>query len=206
MKSFYVYEHWRPDTDLPFYVGKGSGRRARKLRSNRRNPHHQNVVNKVTSVGFCIEVRMVAGGLTEDEAFALERERIAFWKASGIELTNQNAGGEGGRNPSEASRLKMSASAKGRRMSVEARKKMSESRAGVKRGPTSPETRLKISAAKTGNLSQDVRTRIGAAHKGKTLSGVTLAKMAATRLAHRTERLLSQANVGREPVMQGDIP
>ena len=20
---FYVYEHWRPDKDLPFYVGKG---------------------------------------------------------------------------------------------------------------------------------------------------------------------------------------
>jgi hypothetical protein len=27
-KAFYVYEHWRPDVDLPFYVGKGKGGRA----------------------------------------------------------------------------------------------------------------------------------------------------------------------------------
>lgn len=26
--NFYVYEHWRPDTDMPFYVGKGTGGRA----------------------------------------------------------------------------------------------------------------------------------------------------------------------------------
>jgi hypothetical protein len=29
-KKFYVYEHWRPDKDVCFYVGKGHGRRAYK--------------------------------------------------------------------------------------------------------------------------------------------------------------------------------
>lgn len=29
MSIFYVYEHWRPDKDVCFYVGKGSKGRAR---------------------------------------------------------------------------------------------------------------------------------------------------------------------------------
>lgn len=38
---------------------------------------------------------MVAEGLPEDAAFALEIERIAFWKANGVRLTNISTGGEG---------------------------------------------------------------------------------------------------------------
>lgn len=28
MNNFYVYEHWRPDTGVCFYVGKGKEKRA----------------------------------------------------------------------------------------------------------------------------------------------------------------------------------
>ena len=93
LPKFYVYEHWRPDTDVCFYVGKGSGKRA--WGSRNRNKFHVNVVKKLTKLGMCVEVRMVASGLIEAQAFALEIERIAFWRALGVELVNATLGGEG---------------------------------------------------------------------------------------------------------------
>jgi len=161
-KTFYVYEHWRPDTDLPFYVGKGCGRRARRLRS-KRNPHHQNVVNKVLELGLCVEVRMVGGGMTEDQAFALEKERISFWKSLSVVLTNQNEGGEGGRSPNDETRAKIKAAAKKRGMPSDLWKKSPMTVAGVKHGPYPPERGLKISLAKKGKMSAESKEKIGAA-------------------------------------------
>jgi hypothetical protein len=93
MKKFYVYEHWRLDRDECFYVGKGKGGRAYKMRD--RNSHHQAIMAKLSREGSGMEVRMVATGLTEDEAFLLEVERISFWRGLGIDLANQTYGGEG---------------------------------------------------------------------------------------------------------------
>lgn len=93
MKRFYVYEHWRLDRDECFYVGKGMKNRAYKMRD--RNAHHCAIVAKLSREGSGMEVRMVATGLTEDEAFALEVERIAFWREAGADLANLTNGGEG---------------------------------------------------------------------------------------------------------------
>lgn len=93
MKNFYVYEHWRLDRDECFYVGKGKGGRAYKMRD--RNAHHQSIMAKLSREGSGMEVRMVATGLTEDEAFSLEIERIAFWRESGVDLANISSGGDG---------------------------------------------------------------------------------------------------------------
>ena len=41
MGRFYVYEHWRPDRDECFYVGKGKGGRANVMYG--RNRHHEAV-------------------------------------------------------------------------------------------------------------------------------------------------------------------
>lgn len=93
MSIFYVYEHWRLDRDECFYVGKGKGNRAYNMRD--RNAHHRAIMEKLSREGSGMEVRMVATGLTEDEAFALEVERIAFWRAAGADLANKTNGGEG---------------------------------------------------------------------------------------------------------------
>ena len=93
MTKFYVYEHWRLDRDECFYVGKGMKNRAYKMRD--RNAHHQAIMAKLSREGRGMEVRMVATGLTEDEAFALEVERIAFWREVGVDLANLTNGGEG---------------------------------------------------------------------------------------------------------------
>jgi len=91
--NFYVYEHWRTDRDECFYVGKGKGNRAYNMR--KRNAHHKAIAAKVTRDGCAIDVRIVMSGLTENEAFCLEVERIAFWRSVGVDLTNMTSGGEG---------------------------------------------------------------------------------------------------------------
>lgn len=92
---FYVYEHWRPDKDVCFYVGKGHGRRAYRFDRGERNGHYNRIADELARLGMCVEVRMVRHGMTEDEAFNLERERIAFWKSIKIRLVNLTEGGEG---------------------------------------------------------------------------------------------------------------
>lgn len=89
---FYVYEHWRLDKNVCFYVGKGSGDRAHSRRS--RSPHWRNIVAKLEREGSSYEVRIVVAELTEAEAFSVERERIAHWKDSG-NLINRTDGGDG---------------------------------------------------------------------------------------------------------------
>jgi hypothetical protein len=113
MKS-YVYEHWRPDKDVCFYVGKGSGNRAKFL-SRKKNKHHWGIVQKLSGLGMCVEVRMVADGLSEIDAYALEEKRIAFWLAAGVRLANKAKGGRGGMSGVKRSletRKKHSATAK----------------------------------------------------------------------------------------------
>lgn len=91
--NFYVYEHWRLDRDECFYVGKGKGSRAYSMKN--RNRHHQAICAKLNRIGSAFEVRIVASALSEEEAFELECERIAFWRESGCDLTNLTNGGEG---------------------------------------------------------------------------------------------------------------
>lgn len=92
-KLFYVYEHSRPDKDLPFYVGKGTGRRAHNMEN--RSVRHKRIRGKLSRLGMCVEVRLVRDGLTNEEALSLEIERIAFWRAGGVRLANGTDGGEG---------------------------------------------------------------------------------------------------------------
>lgn len=99
--NYYVYEHVRLDNNSCFYVGKGIGRR---INNPSRNEHHDRVMNK-----YGMSVRIVKDGLTEQEAYDLERKTIenyVFNLGYGIDidgyrddssfyLTNQNFGGRG---------------------------------------------------------------------------------------------------------------
>lgn len=92
-REFYVYEHWRPDKGLPFYVGKGRGGRAAFL--NQRSRHHSNIQIKLKREGLAVEVRRVFDGLDEEMAFSLEKAQIAYWRTRGVVLLNKTDGGEG---------------------------------------------------------------------------------------------------------------
>jgi hypothetical protein len=217
MANYYVYEHWRLDRDECFYVGRGHGRRAYDMgKSQGRNRHHLAIQAKVAREGFAIEVRIVASGLTNDEANALEVERIAFWRSCGIDLANLTNGGEGavGFRPSEATKAKQRAAALLRQPpSAETRQKMA---AWIR----SPETRQKISTAQSGKIrgphSEETKAKISAVHKGRKASEETLVKLRAAQQARyrrnaelgirevraphseQTKRKMSEARVGRK--------
>jgi len=179
---FYVYEHWRLDRDECFYVGKGKGIRAYKMRE--RNAHHRAIMAKLSREGSGMEVRMVATGLTEDEAFALEVERIAFWREAGADLANRTDGGDGvsGLKMSDEAKAKMAAAKLGTKQSPETIAKRIAPLIGRKqprhaveicaekrRGKAlSEEHKAKLSAAHTGKIvSDEARASLSAANKGK---------------------------------------
>lgn len=104
---FYVYEHIRLDTNQIFYVGKGSGNRC--YVKKKRNKYWERVVKKAN--GF--KVNILFETTDEQFAFFVESETIDLYKKRGIQLTNLTSGGEGGSNPSEETRKKMSESRSG---------------------------------------------------------------------------------------------
>lgn len=189
---FYVYEHWRPDRDECFYVGKGKGRRANQL-GHSRNRFHHFIQDKLARLGMCVEVRMVAEGLFEDEAFALEIERIAFWRADGVDLANLTDGGDGqhGRTWTQKQREAHARHHKGKSRSAESRERIRLAKVGTSH---STETRAKISASKKGQgvglkRSPEACAKMSAAQVGNTKwlgrkhSPETIAKMTASQRA-----------------------
>lgn len=191
--DFYVYEHWRPDLDVCFYVGKGRGPRAWILR--RRNPYYKNIIGKLARLGLYAEVRLVEGGLDEQSALDLEVRRIAFWRRSGVRIANVTDGGDGvsGLKHSAETRKKMKEkrplqSREKHREIMTGRSLPKAHRANISRGITgrkvSEKTRLKIAEANRGkSRSMETRERLSAAHVGKTHSEETRNRMRESQLA-----------------------
>jgi hypothetical protein len=88
--NFYVYVHRRLTDNRPFYVGKGSGKRAWQFTGASRNTYWHRVRNK-----YGISVEIVFESLTEDEAFQCEKDTITELNYFGYSLTNLTTGGEG---------------------------------------------------------------------------------------------------------------
>ena len=121
MNEYYVYEHWRPDTGVCFYVGKGKGKRAWDMK-HMRNRHHMAIVSKLTSVGLLVDVKIIASGMSSEDALKLEIERISFYGVDS--LSNMTGGGDGLSSPTQETRLKISASQKKRFENHEEKEKM----------------------------------------------------------------------------------
>lgn len=192
---YYVYEHWRPDRDVCFYVGKGHRRRSGQMTG--RNRHHINVQKKLARLGMCVEVRMVASGLSEHDAFFLEIERIAFWRSMDVGLTNKSSGGEssatGNKHTPEwkanhTKRMLENNPFKGRTHTPETLAQIQVSRAGFRH---TDQSKKKISASQTGkkmppSYSEKLRGRM-MGHKiwlGKKHKPETIEKMRAARTAY----------------------
>lgn len=192
----YVYEHWRPDLDQPFWVGKGTGNRCRIFR-RRHNPHYAAVIDKLDASGLTPEVRIIADGLSDMDAFSLEIERISYWRGIGIRLCNYAEGGRGGMSGvirSVESRTKQSATSTGRKLSPQhlqkllARIRSPEGRAATKKlhlgRKRSDETKEKIRIAKLNHWSDCIlREKLVTAIRNniKPVSEKTRAKMRAAK-------------------------
>lgn len=99
--NFYVYHLVDPRSGLPFYVGKGRGKRDQShLNSTRkRNAFKDNVIAKIRALGLEPRINRIAEGLSEADAFALEIQEIRRFGRRDIHpdgiLTNLSDGGEG---------------------------------------------------------------------------------------------------------------
>ena len=166
---FYVYEHWRPDTNTCFYVGKGSRYRANSV-DRPHNRRHAFVVAKLATNGLKVEVRFVCRDMSENDAFAMERERIAYWRSVGASLVNKTDGGDGpsGFRHSDEAKEKIRAAHLGRKRSAETCARIGDATRGKNIGKkATDETRAKMSAAQKGRVvSPEVRAKISASHVG----------------------------------------
>jgi hypothetical protein len=105
---FAVYEHIRTDTGAVFYVGKGTPSRVRHL-DRSYNKHHAHIRAKLQKMGLEIEVRILWANLPNESSIALEKMRIAYLRAIGVDLVNLTEGGDGLSNPSQETRAKLAA-------------------------------------------------------------------------------------------------
>ena len=109
MNNFYVYIHYRFSDGEPFYIGKGSGKRA-YVKSGR-NSHWYNTYRKHGRI-----VEIVKENLTEAEAYDLEKQYIKNFRLQFDCLCNKTDGGDGcqGIKVSADTRKKLSLKHKGR--------------------------------------------------------------------------------------------
>lgn len=175
--NFYVYEHWRLDKDECFHVGKGKKGRAYS-RANR-NSDWWIVVNYLENNGYSYEVRIVIDGITEDKAYSIEIEKIAFWKSVGIVLTNKTKGGGGisGYTHTEETRVKLKAAKAGKPNPMQnpvIAKKTSESlkSLGDKHPTKRPEVRAKMSESRKGKCVGSENGFYGKTHTSASLEAM----------------------------------
>lgn len=99
-EGFYVYRLVDPRDGHTFYIGKGKGRRAwtharAEIAGRERNGLKAERLSDIRRAGLTVIVDIEREGLTESEAFALERALI---KAAAPSLTNIS---QGSRSPVE---------------------------------------------------------------------------------------------------------
>ena len=189
---FYVYEHWRPDLDVCFWVGKGTGDRAYRFK---RNAGYDAVASHLASIGMCVEVRMVESGMTNIEALSKEEQRIKFWRAIGVVLTNRNDGGRGaGKIIAASTREKLRLANLGKKASEETRAKMRASQKARKNKAIgrpkgfrhAPETIKKIAQSTQGSaVSDERREHLRQFNLGKRHSAETKRKMSIARIGNK---------------------
>lgn len=87
-----MYVWLKPD-DTPFYVGKGTGDRWKRIGKHHRSEYFHRIINKYPG---CYGI-IVEDHLDEETAFQREIEWIAQLKSLGFSLANHTKGGEGKR-------------------------------------------------------------------------------------------------------------
>lgn len=154
MNDYYVYIYSEPECNVPLYVGKGFGKRLSHhvkpgVVHGGKGPFYDKL-RKLLESGSSPQIQVIANGLSENKAFALEKSLISRFGRRDLGtgcLFNRTDGGPGYNNPSPAAREEM----RRRRLnaSQETRRKISEC---LKGRPKSTEHRRKIGLANKGKI------------------------------------------------------
>jgi hypothetical protein len=138
----YVYIHTRLDKNEVFYVGIGdTPKHRRAYQVGKRNKHWHNITRKT---GYSVTI--VYDNISWEEACIKERELVSKYGRIDLNtgtLCNYTNGGEG---------------SNGAIVSADTRTKISLSKTGKKRPPTSEEARRKISLALKGRTPKNFST------------------------------------------------
>lgn len=89
MNDYYVYIYYRLDTNEPFYVGKGKGRRWRRIDGKQRGKHFKNIANK-----YFVVCEIFKDNLTEEEAHGIECfliDELVFEYGFSIDIPNNRS-------------------------------------------------------------------------------------------------------------------
>lgn len=177
---FYTYIHFKKSNMMPFYVGKGSGKR---IFSKQRSKQWHYVVNKH---GFVAEI--ASKFKNENDAFEHERFLIWCFKSIGIELINATEGGEGlsGFNHSEQTKFKISFKNSGRKLTEDHKLKLSLAKLGSNHhnfgNHHSDKTKEKLSKSLFGRkFTDETKKKMSLAKIGKKPSKEALDKLSKSR-------------------------
>ena len=183
--QYYIYSYLREDHS-PYYIGKGSGKRAYTKGPKEVKPPRDKS-----------RVRILKADLTEEEAFLLEKLYILMFgridSGTGI-LRNKSDGGDGSsgaiRSPEFREKLrqanlgkqrpqwvydKIAASNRGKKVSAETRAKIS----AIHKGKIcTEEHKRKVSEAKKGfKHTEEAKLKMSLSKKGKSLSSEHIEKI-----------------------------
>ena len=97
MKTYYVYQYKDPITNIPFYIGKGTGSRMfvhlSETREKSGNILKHSVIQRLRNNGYEPIVEKLFDGLLEEEAYDIEAMMIRKYGRIGIDpngiLTNR---------------------------------------------------------------------------------------------------------------------
>lgn len=180
----YVYVHRKKTDGRIFYVGKGRNKRAWK--KTQRSDWWKRIEAKH---GRTVEI--VLRGMTDDQAFQLEKELIDWL---GIEnLCNLRDGGDGGYAMKPETKAKMSDIHKGRVVSAETREKMRIASTGRKH---SEETKAKLREYRMKQVmppvTEEMRKAMSERMIGRVVSKETGAKISASKKGVKTGRKMTE--------------
>lgn len=192
--QFYTYTYLSKH-DVPYYVGKGQGKRAYTTEQGHIPPKDRSK----------IQISYFEG---EDIALAFEMYLIDFWGrqdlGTGV-LRNRTDGGDKppsqkGRKRSEESLKRISASQMGKKLSEETCRKISEAGMGRK---LPLESRQKIAKAATGRkVSEDTKRKLSEINIGHKISEEHLQKLIAANtgrvVSAETRDKISKSNAGKK--------
>ena len=190
--KYYVYQLRLDGAPLPFYIGKGKGKRASahfSKTSLRKHSHKNNTILKAMGDGIAVLTEIIHQNLSEPDALMIEESMIRQYGRAidGGCLTNATLGGEGmsGYKASEETKAKMSESAKkvikddawktkigvGRT----GKRHTEESKAAIRAAATgrrhSELSKIKMTVASTGRKhSEETKNKIAMAAKKRMLS------------------------------------
>lgn len=223
MNGFYTYLLIDPETDRPFYVGKGRGhrmtiheRRAKLGKVSNNNLWLYNKIRKILDKGLCVKYKTPVKNVSSEKAFEWEVRLERCLRNHGYDLCNIGSCGKGtrgnlGKKHTDEMKLKMREINKGRftlqwfinqygdvdgRTKYRERsEKISQLNRGRKQPPITEETRRKMRESHVGHQhSEETKKKIAIAN-----TGIHVGKI----VSEETREKLSKARKGKPCPMRG---